>query len=161
MKILGIDPGKTGGLAIAEMYDGKWLINPYVLPVGGRWVDVCALQDFLIYHSPSHTFIEKQQIRGRQSAKGNMTIAGNYHRVLSVLELCGIEYAEVEPKTWQKAILPGITGRENLKLAAVTYAQGTGVHIPTLRPNGKILHDGCADAVCIANYGIRSITLEI
>ena len=65
MKILGIDPGIRGGLAIIEIIDGTapQLITVSDIPVTGvgakERVDVLAIRTWILAHHPQHALIER------------------------------------------------------------------------------------------------------
>jgi len=43
------------------------------------------------------------------------------------------------------------------KDVAIKYCLEAGYELPTLRPKGKKLHDGVADSICIALYGLKDL----
>ena len=74
MKILGVDPGIRGGLAIVLVNSGNGaqLIDAIDIPTVGmaakERVDVTALRQWVLSHQPDHCLIERTQAmpkRGR------------------------------------------------------------------------------------------------
>jgi hypothetical protein len=146
MMILGIDPGQSGGLAFIDFYaDGVLSSTLYPMPIRAGRVDVDAMQDLIIQHKPQRAYMEAQ--RAKSGQRGQALIMINQGRLEAVLELCGVGYNLLDPKVWQKAI--GVSGS---KAEHIEYA-GQYCHIPTKFPKGRKLHDGIADAVCIAVAG--------
>jgi hypothetical protein len=111
---------------------------------GGR-VDVDTLQDLIIQHYPRRAYLEAQ--RAKSGQRGQLLIRLNQGRLEAVLELCGVPYSLLDPKVWQNAI--GVSGD---KAEHIDHA-AAHCRIPTLKPNGRKLHDGIADAVCIVLAG--------
>ena len=132
----------------------------FPLPIVDRKVDVGALQEIILeYFSGGSTvtdlvlwrvYLEKQQIRGGQ--RGQALIGENYGRITAVLDLLRIPTKEVTSPVWKKALFPGKKTYKDKKIS-IEKCLEEGYTLPTLRPRGKILHDGIADAICIALYG--------
>jgi hypothetical protein len=146
MMILGIDPGQSGGLAFIDFSaDGVLSSTLYPMPIRAGRVDVDAMKDLIIQHKPQRAYMEAQ--RAKSGQRGQALIMLNQGRLEAVLELCDVGYSLLDPKVWQKAI--NVSGDKNEHIDhAAAYCQ-----IPTLKPNGRKLHDGIADAVCIAVAG--------
>jgi crossover junction endodeoxyribonuclease RuvC len=74
MKVLGIDPGQTGALAIVELNDGAapeliFLIDVPMIGTGARErVDVIQIRDWIIAHKPEHAVLERSQALPRQGS---------------------------------------------------------------------------------------------
>jgi crossover junction endodeoxyribonuclease RuvC len=73
-RILGIDPGIHGGLAIVEIDNGiaPKLIDAIDIPVTGvgakERVDVLAIRTWILTHKPDHAMIERAQAMPKQGA---------------------------------------------------------------------------------------------
>jgi len=169
MIIIGIDPGMTGGITF--MSEGK-NCKSFPLPVEGKRVDVGKLQE-LIYEVGFHevnfwnrvadgeaewaiAYVEVQQIRSGN--RGNLLIGENYGRILAVLELMEITIRLTRSGDWKAEMFPGQKTNKD-KDVAVQYCLDAGYELPTLRPKGKKLHDGVADSICIALYGLNDAEL--
>ena len=150
MIILGIDPGKSGGLCF---WHGDGSGHTYPMPMRNSEVDVCRLQELIIQHDPDLAFLEQQQSRARQRGQG--IIMQNFGMLLATLILCDIPTAVVTPQMWQGAL--GLSGdkAEHIRFAErftdVPYTAYNNDGSP--RANAGF-HDGIADAVCIARYGV-------
>jgi hypothetical protein len=141
--ILGIDPGQSGGLAFVDLDSRQCHLCP--MPIRGGRVDVDTLQDLIVQHYPRRAYLEAQRVKSGQ--RGQALIMLNQGRLEAVLELCGVPYSLLDPKVWQNAI--GVSGD---KAKHIDHA-AAHCRIPTLNPNGRKLHDGIADAVCILLAG--------
>lgn len=160
--ILGIDPGKEGGLAFIDGSN----IKARRMPINkqSKQIDVSEIQRLIIENRVQAAAIEKQFVSGRQA--GGLTIGANYGRLLAVLELCGVPYIEIKSDHWQPKIRQWLandhvavpiakTKKERKNLSRI-YCQHMNYEIPILR-SGRV-HDGCSDAVCIGVYGTKLIS---
>jgi Holliday junction resolvasome RuvABC endonuclease subunit len=74
MKILGVDPGERGGLAIVELNNGAapQLVDAIDIEVTGvgakERVDAIALRTWIERHRPDHAVIERAQAMPKQGA---------------------------------------------------------------------------------------------
>ena len=82
MRILGIDPGTRGGLAVIEISDGAapQLVDAIDIPVIGvgakERVDVIAIRNWIMLHRPQHALIERaKRCRSRGRAVGFNMVA--------------------------------------------------------------------------------------
>jgi crossover junction endodeoxyribonuclease RuvC len=74
MRVLGVDPGISGGLAVVEITDGAApvLVECIDIPVVGTGakerVDVAAIRHFVDRHKPVRALIERAQAMPKQGA---------------------------------------------------------------------------------------------
>jgi len=145
MIVMGIDPGKKGGVGVLE-YDKPTAAVP--LPYLDRQVDVRALATLIELHDPDKVALELQSIMGGQS--GAMAIGSNYGRILAVIELAGVPYRIVTPASWSKAVgIPrGLSGKAKKEAAYVAAQRMWGQTFSNL--NLKPTDDGLVEALLIA-----------
>ena len=67
--VLGIDPGKEGGVAILDEAGG--IITTTLIPCVGSDIDIRAIRDMLPLYDDLHVTLELQQVR--QGQGGNLT----------------------------------------------------------------------------------------
>ena len=109
MKILGIDPGVRGGLAIVTINDGAapQLVDAIDIPVTGigakERVDVLAIRTWIAAHQPQHALIERAQAMPKQGASSGFKYGRAVGALEAVLACCEIPMTVVEPSTWKKA----------------------------------------------------------
>ena len=109
MKVLGIDPGVRGGLAIVEINDGAapQLVDAIDIPVAGvgakERVDVLAIRTWIIAHRPQHALIERAQAMPKQGASSGFKYGRAVGAIEAVLACCEIPMTVVEPSAWKKA----------------------------------------------------------
>jgi hypothetical protein len=74
MKILGVDPGVRGGLAVVEINNGAApkLVDAIDIPIAGvgakERVDVHAIRAWVESHRPAHALLERAQAMPKQGA---------------------------------------------------------------------------------------------
>lgn len=151
MKLLAIDPGKSGGLVIYDTQAKNFDLIISLPMLGkpkdkGRRVDVGKLQNIIIRYKINRAVIELQQTRGRQANQGIIKL--NYGRITAVLELCGVDYDELGAKVWQAALHGCATSDKH---RTIDYLLERGYHVPmTSSYANASYHDGCSDAMGIA-----------
>jgi crossover junction endodeoxyribonuclease RuvC len=108
MKILGVDPGVRGGLAIVAINDGAapQLIDAIDIPVTGvgakERVDVLAIRAWVTAHQPQHASIERAQAMPKQGASSGFKYGRAVGAIEAVLACCEIPMTIIEPTTWKK-----------------------------------------------------------
>jgi crossover junction endodeoxyribonuclease RuvC len=108
IRVLGIDPGVRGGLAVIEINadTAPKLVDAIDIPVTGvgakERVDVLAIRTWIETHQPQHALIERAQAMPKQGASSGF----KYGRAVGGLEvavaLCGIPLTIIEPSMWKK-----------------------------------------------------------
>ena|SRR6516225_866012 len=113
-RILGIDPGIHGGLAIIRSDDGATpqLVDAIDVPVVGTGakerVNVLLIQEWLLQHKPTFAFIERGQALPRQGASSGFKYGRSVGSLEAAVSLCGIALEIVEPSMWKRFFrLPG------------------------------------------------------
>src|SRR5215471_19990044 len=109
MKVLGIDPGVHGGLAIVEINDGAVapLIDAIDVPVTGSGakerVDVLATRAWIANHHPDQAIIERAQAMPKQGASSGFKYGRATGALEAVIACCEIPVTIIEPTAWKKA----------------------------------------------------------
>lgn len=108
MKILGIDPGVNGGLAIVFVNGDSMaqLIDAIDIPVTGvkskQRVDVLALRTWVQLHRPQHAYVERGQAMPKQGASSGFKYGRAIGAIEAVIMCCEIPMTIIEPSTWKK-----------------------------------------------------------
>jgi crossover junction endodeoxyribonuclease RuvC len=117
MKIVGIDPGVRGGLAIVSIDANGGtaeLIDVIDIPVAGvgakERVDVLAIRVFLEQYKPQHAFVERAQALPKQGASSGFKYGRAVGAIEAVIACCAIPLTIIEPAIWKKA--HGLRGGE-------------------------------------------------
>lgn len=145
MIVMGIDPGKKGGVGVLE-YDKPVAAMP--LPYMAKQVDVKELAALISLYEPDKIAVELQHIMAGQA--GAMAIGSNYGRILAVVELAGAPYRIITPATWSKAagIPRGLSGKAKKEAAYIAAQRAWGKAFAAL--NLKPTDDGLVEALHIA-----------
>jgi hypothetical protein len=160
MRVIGIDPGKTGAIAVREPGRFYLLPMPLIRSTRGRdEYDIAAIARALTAPGDQHVIIERQQALPAKMGGGLANFGRGY--ALGMLEgICSAAqkaYTLVTPRTWQGAMLAGAPG-EDTKVKAVLVA---GRLFPTLSllrtPRSRVPDHGFADASLIAEWGWRKL----
>jgi hypothetical protein len=111
--IIGIDPGKTGGVAIIGC-DGTAEAYPMPKHYKDRYELLCE------YERPTAgyevmAFLEHVHSIHDSSAKSNFTFGGEYYSWIAILEVMKIPFQTVTPTTWQKVMMEGKPKRPDTK----------------------------------------------
>jgi len=124
MKILGIDPGIHGGLALVIINDGAapQLVDACDVPTVGtraaERVEVLAIRFWIQTHQPDHAVIEQCGSMPKQGVASTFKFGKAAGALEATVALCGIPMTIVAPAVWKKAF--GLRGKE--KEASRQYA---------------------------------------
>lgn len=157
MKVIGIDPGQDGGIAVFTMNPMAFLsvIDMPVLDAKFKMMDIPRIVQFLCLPSgmnPGMVFIEKAQCMPRQGVVSVSHYMQGYGEIIGMLKSREIPYKEIPASTWKRALGLGKNKDESVTMVQQKY--------PFL---SKILHgsrggkkDGKAEAILIALYGMST-----
>lgn len=155
--IIGIDPGKAGGIAILSL-DGREL---KYIPMAEGFELADFLDEFKLMHEIVRVYIEKSQSMTGNSAKSMFTYGVGFGKILGVLETLKISYDLIPPLKWQRKMIPGCKKGETKKTAYIKAKQ-LYPHETFVLAGCRTFHDGIVDAVLIAEYGrgLHFVSLE-
>src|SRR5215472_10217428 len=108
VKILGIDPGIHGALALVEIIDGTapQLVNVLDVPVIGTGakerVNTMLVRDWLAQHAPDHALIERAGSMPKQGVASTFKYARAVGSLETVVACSDIPYSLIEPAVWKK-----------------------------------------------------------
>jgi crossover junction endodeoxyribonuclease RuvC len=108
-KILGVDPGIRGGLAIVAVDANgaaPQLVDAIDIPVPGvgakERVDVLAIRTWIEQHAPQHALIERAQAMPKQGASSGFKYGRAVGAIEAVITCCAIPLTIIEPSVWKK-----------------------------------------------------------
>lgn len=153
--ILGVDPGRKGGLAFVRAGEVYARVMPAELNI---------LAGILRDYTPGIAFVEAVHAMPGQGVVSCFTFGQGFGEILGVLAALRIRTVLVQPKAWKKETIGATPAGLDRKAArawgkaeAIKYAHA---HWPVLSlretPRCTTDHDGMADALCIAAYGQKS-----
>ena len=108
MKILGVDPGIRGALAIVNSNDGATpqLVDVLDVPVIGTGakerVNTVLVWDWLAKHAPDHALIERAGSMPKQGVASTFKYARAVGSLETVIACHDIPYSIIEPAVWKK-----------------------------------------------------------
>jgi hypothetical protein len=158
--VIGIDPGKKGGIVIIK--DG--LSIGLEMPLDEGDIDLSKLS--ILFRewkdSINIALIEKQQSMTGQGVSSTFTTGYNYGLIHGLLVGVGIPIRTVKAKQWQKPyleeeVLKELVDLSNMKESKKRSLSACKRLLPDLAirtPRGRWM-DGVADAALIALYGIE------
>tara|TARA_R100001460_G_scaffold84261_1_gene125513 strand:+ start:398 stop:889 length:492 start_codon:yes stop_codon:yes gene_type:complete len=160
MRIIGIDPGKSGAV-VSMCLDTHAVLSKHITPMikvgkSRQEYDIPEMSSILgeLSEGGAKVFIEKQQARPGQGVSSMFTTGMGYGIWLG---LCGglrIPMEVVSPRAWTRDILRGVPGDgkgRNILAAKRLFPS------QDLRKSdrARVPHDGICDALLIAEYGWR------
>lgn len=151
MNCLGVDPGLKGGWAVITA-DRKGS-RAYPMPVAGGRMDLSKLSHDWRDCSISVACVEKVGAMPGQGVTSMFTFGMGFGAILGVLAALNVRVELVTPQAWKKAVLAG-TAKD--KDAAIAYCRRAFPDINLVPVGCRVPHDGCADAICLAEYGARA-----
>ena len=107
MRILGIDPGINGGLAIVDIdIDSTVLVDAIDIPITGvgakTRVDVLAIRDWILAHQPRHALIERAGVMPKQGISSGFKYGRAVGSLEAVIACCEVPMTIIEPTVWKK-----------------------------------------------------------
>lgn len=181
MRVLGIDPGVSGGLFLLNDHNPEeWHIMP-VVKISAGWakskgrlkydkdgnkiekfrteVDAKCLVGMLRGMLPDYVYIERVHAMPGQGVSSCFSFGQSLGilkgAVASIDKVTAMEL--VNPKEWQKAMFEGMPADDTKKVAArVAEKLWPGIDLRKSKRARKP-HDGICDAACIAEYGRRQL----
>ena len=152
-RVLGVDPGVKGGLAVIEITDGAapMLIAAIDVPVMGvgakEQVDAVAIETFIGDYRPQQAFIERGQAMPRQGASSGFKYGRATGTIEGVILTCKIPLTIIEPAQWKR--FHGLKGpdKENSRQKALQLFPAAHAALARRKDHGR------AEAALIALYG--------
>ena len=161
MKIIGIDPGLDGGIAVM---DERGLRYAEVLPTTKlakkREVNLAALRDLLsidlddlnpFARDGVHVFLEHVHAMPKQGVTSMFTFGRGFGQIEGILAGLRIPYTLVSPQTWKKVVMAGEPKGSEILVAERLWPEQDW----RASERCKKQHMGMIDAALIAEYGRR------
>ena len=138
MSIIGIDPGKAGG--IAWICDGKVAVEKMPETLKDLWDLIAGIAA----EGPCRAFLEQVSSSPQMGVTSSFTFGNGFGHLEMALTAANIPFERVRPQVWQKAMQCMTKGDKNI----------TKAKAQELFPTIKITHAN-ADALLIASYGAK------
>jgi crossover junction endodeoxyribonuclease RuvC len=156
-KVLGVDCGIRGGLAIVELNDGAapQLVDAIDIPVVGvgakERVDALAIRVWIERHAPQHAYIERAQAMPRQGTSSTFKYGRATGCIEAVMTCCEIPITIIEPSAWKKFYQLRGGDKESARQRALQLFPAAHAWFALKR------HHNRAEAALIALYGASRI----
>ena len=152
MKVIGIDPGMKGGIAILDTETNQMKAVP--TPLIGKEIDYRRVHEALTFYEPSIVVVEKVHAMPGQGVTSMFNFGLSYGAIIALASVSKARLVLVPPQMWKKHVLAG-TSKD--KDAAIQFCNQTYPSINLVLPRCRKPHDGMADAICMAHYGAHYI----
>lgn len=157
-RIVGIDPGLDGGIALVGGEAPELRIMPTTKTGKGarRQIDRRELLACLRALAPDHVFLEQVGPHAQDGVLGAFTFGRCIEAIESALVFLEIPYTTVPPQTWQKDMFLGLARDDTKATAAMVAARLWPRGWPRSfmpSPRFKKPHDGLVDAALLAAWG--------
>jgi crossover junction endodeoxyribonuclease RuvC len=162
MVILGIDPGKDGAVALLSDSNNEVIDTPMLSPgKGKRAYDepemlryLTSYQAFAEGHGGLVAVLEQVHAMPGQGVTSMFSMGEGYGLWRGLFVGLGIPYQLVTPQAWKKLVLAGF----GLKDKNASYQVASRLY-PSMNLMGARggIKDGRSDAVCLAEWGRRTL----
>ena len=143
-KILGIDPGRNGALAVWDT--GANNLQLWRMPATPQGV----YELFITEIEADGCCLEKPIYMAQSGTKNVATMAFNYGVLYTCLVMKGIPFKELAPKRWKGHYDLGSDKRASLAMASALF--------PSYKESFKLLKDdGLAEAAIMCHYGANTV----
>lgn len=161
MKIVGIDPGKSGAVCCVDYNPGglnphgitqlEILRCPLVKLKKKDESDLWGMQNIIYHWRPIMGYIEKAQPMPEQGIVSTSQYVGNWYAWLMACVCWGVPYHIVGPRTWKKIMLRDMPKDKG---ASIIRAKQLWPNINLVPEGGRKENHNFAEAFLIAMYGL-------
>lgn len=156
--IIGIDPGKKGGIALVSAKGG--LTHVYPMPEAEREiVRLLRLVCGTSRHGLTVAYVEKVGAMPGNGVVSMFSFGRNVGILIGTLHAEGVPVHEIRPKEWQTICVKNKPTPKSRALATARKLWPGQAFLATKR--SKIPHDGMIDAALIAEYGRRQAAANV
>ena len=148
--IIGIDPGKSGGIAWKDV---EGVVRVEKMPQTPHdCVDFFRECIILGCHDDISCVLEKVAPNSQNGCQGNFRLGQNYGELRMLLATLGISFTEVSPAKWMNAIVPNRPKGGKTPTARKNYIKEK---MQNLYPDLKIIL-ATSDALAILTYAMET-----
>lgn len=147
---IGIDPGKSGGIACIDTESGICYTEPYS---DKALIDLCRDESYSGNTERIICCLEKVGAMPGQGVTSMFNFGASYGYIKGVLEAFRIPYQEIPPQRWKKEF-----GLNSDKATSVEVCRKLFPDVNLLATEcSKKPHDGMAEALLMAEYARRKL----
>lgn len=157
MRILGIDPGLNGALALV---DGGKLLDLVDIEASDSRINAVHLAGLLQRWKPDFAVCEVVTARPGQGVTSMFTFGHGLGTITAVLATLGIPYLLIRPQVWQShfGIETSSKDKSEHKREIADMAEAIYPAAPLYGPKGG-LRDGRSDALLLARYAHEHLAI--
>lgn len=160
MRVLGIDPGKEGALALLDssvtVESGeRWIIRDVpIIGTGKQYeLNALALQDIVCSHRIDVAFLEEVTAMRGWGSGSVFRFGGIFHAIKAVLACCSVPIEQVRPVLWKRFYgLKGPDKEQSRQRALRLFPELSG-ELARKKDQNR------AEAALIANYALKAGSL--
>lgn len=155
MRVLGVDPGLTGALAVVKAGEGAGaLVSWSDMPTTnkGKELDVEALHYLVVAardRGARVMVIERQQAAPGQGVGSTFKLGMQYGLILGLARAAGMRIVEVAPALWKSGMRLGSDKAQSRQAAMKAWPNDAKLF-------ARVKDHGRAEAALIALWGVRS-----
>ncbi len=156
MRILGVDGGLDGGIAVLNHNSLDYIAPMPTIPAADgkkREYDLPAIRHLIHDMHPEHAFLERAQAMPGQGGVSMFTIGKNYGIMIGIISCRSIPMTIIHPRTWQKRMFSDLAKMDTKAASAIIAQRLFPNYIFKATVKCSKIHDGMTDAACIAAYG--------
>ena len=136
MKVIGIDPGMKGGIAILNTESNQMKAVP--VPLVGKEIDYRRVHEALTFYEPSIIVIEKVHAMPGQGVTSMFNFGLGYGALVALATISTARVVLVTPQMWKKHVLAG-TSKD--KDAAIQFCNHTYSNVNLILPRCRNAHN--------------------
>lgn len=156
MIIIGIDPGKSGGIAWYSPLHGMLCEVMPTTPDGIHAPALHSLLKQIAKDSDAHVFLEKSQAMPKNGAVSMFNYGVGYGIIQGLISAMNLPMTLVPPRIWTKIMHAGADSDNDAKDKSLVIALRLFPDQTFLATDkSKKPHEGLIDAVLICEYGRR------
>lgn len=148
MRVLGVDPGATGAMAMLDTgLDGLVVVDmPFALINKRRVLNETVMADLLRLYQPDCAWVERVHSLPKQGVSSSFSFGMAYGMVRGALAALGVPTTLVTPQEWKRAFRLGPDKNEARIIA--------GRQFPLMAASfARVKDDGRAEAALLALFG--------
>jgi crossover junction endodeoxyribonuclease RuvC len=125
--------------------------------MAGNVPDTGTIRAILEEYKPNLVVIESVHAMPKQGVSSTFTFGRSFGRIETIVEMLRIPHELITPQKWKATVLAG-TAKD--KAAAIEYVQRRHPDVNLIQPKCRTPHDGIADAICMADAGLKLFGME-
>lgn len=144
MKLVGIDPGKSGALSVIDSDSGR---TESVLYSPSNYTSILSS----LPPPTTRAIVENVHAMPKQGVSSSFNFGQNFGWILGVLDAFCIPYELVNPQKWKKAFSCTSDKNTSIEVCRRLFP----MHSLLATPRCTKPHDGIAESLLMAEYGRR------